>query len=952
MGRGGVSLFVGFYTYFSWALYYFIASVLTEGGLYPSGMFSKVEWLNTFFLCSPLIAWSITNLLETFNSSLDKSGGALNKKISIMILSLSAIAAWNAGSGNPTSLVGYIFTSAIANFAVPFSSPAWIIAIFANIVMYLWQGYASHRGSGSFYRLYQTSINLIRFGTPTRVSSDGTHGSAALANTHSLAKIYKTGGIVLGLAVERDATVMLADNEDKFVYRAVIKLAQKIRSALMFTKVLLTEITKNSLGEAINTATNKIAIITGNIEKAPLLLNNPSAHVLLEAGSGAGKGVSYVIPTALNYGSSNHVKWNGAKKTWEREKGSFFALDPKGELHAITSRARRDVIGHDVYKIEPLAKDTDAFDILGWLNPENPTFEEHVGIVVQWFIEPPSGKDEGAKFFIESSQNLLFAAIAYNLARWHYFPKTVNGQKEARPTIKEVSKFLFKSPADLQNDIKQIKAELEQIIDAKDNAFGPATGSIQKTINSLTGGDMERTWPNICASVASELSWLKIEAYTDLISGKSGENGRTFNSRSILNGQTSIYLCLPPDLLQRKPALARAIIGPLLQEHLMVKIEDLQQGVGVVGTTLFLFDEMQQLGKFDMLHQNALPVIRGYNVRLFGVIQNSEQFKQVAGESVYDGWVTNSTTRIQMGFGDATEAERTSKAIGETTIEVRNVSRNDQSGQRGEGMMSASGLGVNITNERMGKRLVSPEELVRQKDYAVVFTRDSVEDDYANGRAMFVRKAEYYRRPDFLKNADENPYRFDNSEIAFEVTNENLIEELLRDIQVEKAKRNYSKGDFEFTTAEEYINSEWVEEDVERSVRARAKQSPPMQKMLDALDRYYDDTATEEDLKLIRDNKLIVEDDQDSDTMDAFLEDIDREIREEDLVVSSVRVEDFEPTQTKDPSAVASAMKLTRAYDAMIESLGENLTASICVDTYKEDESLSSLFEKIINLKG
>src|ERR1043166_578423 len=53
-------------------------------------------------------------------------------------------------------------------------------------------------------------------------------------------------------------------------------------------------------------------------------------HLLLVAGSRAGKGVSYVIPNLLLY------------------EGSVFAIDPKGELAQITARGRAERLRQQV----------------------------------------------------------------------------------------------------------------------------------------------------------------------------------------------------------------------------------------------------------------------------------------------------------------------------------------------------------------------------------------------------------------------------------------------------------------------------------------------------------------------------------------------------------------------------------------------------------------------------
>ncbi|MEE4248391.1 MAG: type IV secretory system conjugative DNA transfer family protein, partial [Kangiellaceae bacterium] len=91
-----------------------------------------------------------------------------------------------------------------------------------------------------------------------------------------------------------------------------------------------------------------------DLDLAPRLISDESDGGLVTiAGTGAGKGVSHVIPTALIY------------------PGSMVILDIKGEIAAVTANARRNM-GQEVILLDPFGASSDAYNPMESVDPASP----------------------------------------------------------------------------------------------------------------------------------------------------------------------------------------------------------------------------------------------------------------------------------------------------------------------------------------------------------------------------------------------------------------------------------------------------------------------------------------------------------------------------------------------------------------------------------------------------
>ena len=130
-------------------------------------------------------------------------------------------------------------------------------------------------------------------------------------------------------------------------------------------------------------------------------------HVMTIAGSRAGKGRSLIIPNMLMY------------------EGSVLAIDPKGELARITSRARAEM-GQRVIVLDPFGASlkgckTEAhraalqarighYNPLAELDPDSDTFVEDAAVIANALIKDSHSSD---RFWADSAKVLLHALVLF-----------------------------------------------------------------------------------------------------------------------------------------------------------------------------------------------------------------------------------------------------------------------------------------------------------------------------------------------------------------------------------------------------------------------------------------------------------------------------------------------------------------------------------------------------------
>ena len=149
---------------------------------------------------------------------------------------------------------------------------------------------------------------------------------------------------------------------------------------------------------------NSGVVIGRNPYNKEIMLHDGPEHVLLMAPTRSGKGVNTIIPTGL---------------VW---KASIFFFDPKGELWAMTSGYRKEVLHQKVMKFEPLCIDgsTNRWNPLAEINFRTNEEISDVSTIVSVMVKPDGEKKGGGDPFWDNSASNLLNGVIMHLMYKHY----------------------------------------------------------------------------------------------------------------------------------------------------------------------------------------------------------------------------------------------------------------------------------------------------------------------------------------------------------------------------------------------------------------------------------------------------------------------------------------------------------------------------------------------------
>ena len=374
-------------------------------------------------------------------------------------------------------------------------------------------------------------------------------------------------------------------------------------------------------------------------------------HILTCAPTGAGKGVGGVIPNLLDY------------------PGSAFVLDFKGENHAVTARARRE-LGHQVVLVDPFGttgQPTHALNWLDTLDPDSPDVVSRAAGLADMLITVEG--TEADSHWTDTARELLRGLLVY-----------VATLPADRRTMAELRRIVTASTDDLADTLADMQADPEagQRIPARAaaahfNRPERERGSVLSTVVRHTA------WlddPRLCAALARS----------------------DFNLADLKRQPMTVYLAIPPDRLRACLGFVRGFIG--------LALDGITEAPGKpVHRVAFFLDEFGQLGRMDRL-ADSVTLLRGYGAQLWLFVQDLSQLK-----AVYPRWQSFLANTSQQFFGtaDFDTARYLSGALGQQTIryETQNVSQS--SGTWGKPGSSSSGAGEHL----QGRSLLTPDEVMR-----------------------------------------------------------------------------------------------------------------------------------------------------------------------------------------------------------------------------------------------
>ncbi|WP_292412513.1 type IV secretory system conjugative DNA transfer family protein, partial [Mesorhizobium sp.] len=365
--------------------------------------------------------------------------------------------------------------------------------------------------------------------------------------------------------------------------------------------------------------------------KVPLLtfdLSWGGTHGLVFAGSGSYKTVSVCVPTLLSY------------------RGPIVTLDPSAELAPMLTAART-AMGRRVIAIDPM-KRTGGFNALDWLAKESPLIDGDIRSVVDWICGERSSATRDApasasgKAFFEGRGKAIVEALLSDIV----FDTTLGVAGRNLVTLAER----------LAQPEKKMRAELARI---HEHSLSPRARHLAGQLMDLVA----ETFSGVYGNMSEQTEWLANPAYAKLVSGDG------FRTADLVAGKLDLFVNIPMKVLESTPALARVVIGSLL--NAVYEADGALPG----GRVVFLLDEVARLGFMNSLAR-ARDAGRKYGISLVMLYQSEGQLREQWGESGKASWFESASWRSYAAIGSLEQARAVSEALGEHGVVLNTETRN------------------------------------------------------------------------------------------------------------------------------------------------------------------------------------------------------------------------------------------------------------------------------------
>jgi type IV secretion system protein VirD4 len=338
-------------------------------------------------------------------------------------------------------------------------------------------------------------------------------------------------------------------------------------------------------------------------------------HTLLFAPTGSGKGVGFVIPNLLY---------------WQ---DSVFVHDIKLENYELTSGWRQKM-GQDVYCWNPANPDgiTHCYNPIDWISNKPGQMVDDVQKIAN-LIMPEK------EFWNNEARSLFVGVVLYLVA--------------AKDKIKSFGEVVRTMRSD------DVVYNLAVVLDTLGNDIHPV--AYMNIAAFLQKADKERS--GVISTMNSNLE-LWANPLIDTATASSDFNVTEFKKKA-----TTVYVGLTPDNLQRLQPLMQ-VFYQQCTEFLSRKMPGPDEPYGV----MFMMDEFPTLGKMEQF-MSGIAYFRGYHVRLFLIIQDTEQLKGIYEEHGMNSFLSNSTYRVTFAANNVETANLISQLVGNKTVDQVSTSK-------------------------------------------------------------------------------------------------------------------------------------------------------------------------------------------------------------------------------------------------------------------------------------
>lgn len=355
---------------------------------------------------------------------------------------------------------------------------------------------------------------------------------------------------------------------------------------------------------------SKKGMLLGRDTKGKLLIAGGFQHCLLFAPTGSGKGVGFVIPNLL---------------FWE---DSCVVHDIKLENYELTSGFRFNRLNQKTFVWNPADPDgkSHCYNPIDWVSNKPGQMVDDVQKIANLILPEQ-------EFWENEARSLFVGVVLYLLA--------------ATDKIKSFGEVVRTMRSD------DVVYNLAVVLDTIGKQIHPV--AYMNIAAFLQKADKERS--GVTSTMNSKLE-LWANPLIDTATASSDFNIMTFKEQA-----TTVFVGVTPDNLKR--------LQPLLQVFYQQATEFLSRrlpGENDKYGVLFVMDEFPTLGKMEQF-MTGIAYFRGYRVRLFLIIQDTEQLKGIYEEHGMNSFLSNSTYRITFSANNYETAELISKLVGNKTVD-------------------------------------------------------------------------------------------------------------------------------------------------------------------------------------------------------------------------------------------------------------------------------------------
>jgi type IV secretion system protein VirD4 len=353
----------------------------------------------------------------------------------------------------------------------------------------------------------------------------------------------------------------------------------------------------------------KRGILLGNTKKGYLVADD-FQHILLFAPTGAGKGVGFVIPNLLY---------------WEQ---SVVVHDIKGENHMLCSGYRGAVLKQDIYYWNPADPDgiSHCYNPLDWISTKPGQMVDDVQKICNLILPEQ-------EFWQNEARSLMLGVILYLCA----VPEKPQSFGEVVRTMRS----------------DDVVYNLAVVLDTIGKRIHPV--AYMNIAAFLQKADKERS--GVISTLNSGLE-LWANPLIDATTARSD-----FDMQNLKKKKMSVFCGVTPDNLQR--------LEPLLKVFYQQATDFLTRSMPKKDEThgvLFFMDEFPSLGEMPQF-QVGIAYFRGYRVKLFLIVQDTQQLKGIYEEAGMNSFLSNSYYRITFAANNVETANLISQLIGNRTAE-------------------------------------------------------------------------------------------------------------------------------------------------------------------------------------------------------------------------------------------------------------------------------------------